>query len=203
MLPSAVSISPLNILLTNLSDTIQTLAAPASSFSEKTLPANGSFLSAYNLPRFTPRIATLAERLPSLTCVCPTFSDAASAYTLSSYASIYASSISSVIKSLSLGSLLLDVDEYIIPLSLIFSSLSLRVTITSILDAPMDANSLLSSAVRELPTVIMAITDAMPMMMPSIVRRALILLALRPLKASLIFSPSIIRQHLLCPLLLR
>ena len=63
------------------------------------------------------------------------------------------------------------------------------------MDAPMDANSLLSSAVRELPTVMIAMTEAIPMMIPSIVSNARILLAFKPVSASLIFSSSIIRRH--------
>ena len=47
----------------------------------------------------------------------------------------------------------------------------------------------------ELPTLMMAMTEPIPMMMPSMVRIARILLARRPFRASMIFSPISIALH--------
>ena len=54
--------------------------------------------------------------------------------------------------------------------------------------APMDCMELLMEFVRELPTVTMAITAAIPMMIPNIVSKALILFARRDASAKDIFS---------------
>lgn len=54
---------------------------------------------------------------------------------------------------------------------------------------PISSMELVTEVLMEFPTLIIAITEEIPMMMPSIVSRARILFASRPLKASRIFSP--------------
>ena len=62
--------------------------------------------------------------------------------------------------------------------------------------APKFSIVVLKEAVSELPTETMAITEAMPIMMPSMVRSERILLDLRPAMASKIFSFINIGFHL-------
>ena len=60
---------------------------------------------------------------------------------------------------------------------------------------PMPSIELLTELLMELPTLMIAMTEPMPMMIPSMVRRARILFAKRPFRASMIFSPINMALH--------
>ena len=131
---------------------------------------------------------TFAVSSPDFTVPLPTDSSREIESTLVENFFFKAVIISSVIRSSSSSEIWrLDAPNFI-PLLLVSSSSDCFFRPTVMLFAPICANSSVIDVVSEELTVIIAITEPIPIIIPSIVRRERILFPNRPLRASFTFS---------------
>ena len=190
---------------TNFSDTTQMRRSPSSSRSQRPASSGVSPSSSSSTARFTP--LTLAVMVvpesPYLSSVAlPTCSVFCTAATVSGKAAMYSSTMASVRRSLSDGLESINSRSATPPPKKPpeESSSLFCVRLTVMLDTPSPLMESVTAPVMLLPIVSMAMTAAMPMMMPSMVSRLRILLARRLPSASTMFSknPTAARPLSLC-----